>query len=114
MTTDRVLVARAVADAVTALPQVAALTSNALPGHGVEVATLLPGGKIRGVHADDETVHVHIVAAEFPLPPVIAAATAAAEAALRERGDTRQVEIFVAEVTDSALARLAAPKLVDA
>ncbi|MBB5874219.1 hypothetical protein F4553_007653 [Allocatelliglobosispora scoriae] len=113
MTASRFEVARAVADAVAALPQVARLTAGGLHGHGVEVATLIPGGRVVGVLGDADAVRVQIVAARLPLQPVIAAVTAAAAEVLRRYADDRPVEVFVADVSDEALRALIAPVPVE-
>jgi hypothetical protein len=86
--------ARAVADAVTAVPGVAGLTG----GFGVEVATMFAGGKVVGVHLGEDQVEVHIVADQAPLTRV---ADEAAEAALRVLAavdDPRPVRVFVDDV----------------
>ena len=60
--------AEAVATAVEACPSVARLTAGNL---GVEVATYLPGRRVRGVRLDGATVEVHVAARDgVPLPRV--------------------------------------------
>jgi hypothetical protein len=97
-----------VAAAVTALPQVEKLTT----GHGVEFATLAPGGKVVGVRGDAERMTVNIVAAELPLAPVTAAVSAAARQVLRAHGDSREVDVYVDDVADAALRALSAGRAV--
>jgi hypothetical protein len=101
----RLELARAVADAVTALPQVRGLAA----GPGVEIVTLGPQGRVLGVQGDAERVQVAIVAAELPLAPVVAAVAAAAAKVLRAQGDGRRVDVYVTDVSTSALRRLSTP-----
>lgn len=60
--------AEAVATVVESCPSVARLTAGNL---GVEVATYLPGRRVRGVRLDGGTVEVHVAARHgVPLPRV--------------------------------------------
>jgi hypothetical protein len=102
VTVKRFELAQAVADAVTALPQVERLAT----GPAVEIVTLGPQGKVPGVQGDADRVKVSIVAAELPLGPVVAAVSAAATQALRATGDTRRVDIYVTDVSATALRAL--------
>ncbi|WP_144126539.1 hypothetical protein [Catellatospora sichuanensis] len=96
---SRLELARAVAEAVTALPGVYSMTA----GPGVPVVTLSAHGQVPGVRGSDERVTVAVVAARLPLAPVAAAVGQAAEAVLAERGDTRRVDVVIGDVTDTAL-----------
>ena len=71
-------IARAVADAVRAVPGVAGLS----PGTGIEVSTQFSGGKVIGVRLTGDEVQVHIVAGRGPLPPIANEAAAAARRVL--------------------------------
>lgn len=108
MSTNRFDLARAVAVAVTALPQVEKLTA----GHGVEVATVAPAGKVVGVRGDADRMMVNIVAAELPLAPVTAAVSTAVQQVLRAHGDSRRVDVYVDDVADAALRALSADRAV--
>lgn len=90
-----------VADAVTAVPGVAALH----PGFGVEVATQFSGGKVVGVSLTGESVQVYITVDAMPLPAVADAAARAAAAVLEAVGDNRPVDVVVADVTPAAMER---------
>lgn len=90
-----------VADAVLAVPGVAALH----PGFGVEVATLFSGGKVVGVRLSGETVQIYLTADRVPLRPVAEEAATAAGRVLAAAGDPRPVEIVVADVTTDAVIR---------
>jgi hypothetical protein len=94
--------ARSIADAVTAVPGVAGLTSS---GSAVEVATLFAGGKVVGLRLADDTVEIHIVAARVPLGPVADEAAAAARRVLGAAGDNRSVRVVVGDVLVDALDR---------
>ena len=60
--------AEGVAAAAAACPSVSRLTAGSL---GVEVATYLPGRRVRGVRLDGGTVEVHVAALDgVPLPRV--------------------------------------------
>lgn len=96
MISNAATLARSIADAVSALPDVRRLTG----GDAIEVATQYPGGKVVGVRLG-ETVQVHLVARRVPLPPVGAAAARAARAVLARAGDDRPVEIFVDDLEEA-------------
>jgi hypothetical protein len=83
--------ARAVADAVTAVPGVARLS----PGAGIEVATMFAGGKVVGLRLAGEVVAVHIVADRTPLPAIADGAAQAARRVLSAVGDDREVRVVV-------------------
>ncbi len=93
--------ARAVADAVTAVPGVSALVS----GPGVEVSTLFSGGKVVGLRLSSDPVEVHIRADRVPLPPVAEAAASAARTVLTAAGDDRSVRVVVVDVVEDAMRR---------
>ena len=93
--------ARSVADAVTAVPGVAAMS----PGSGVEVATLFAGGKVIGLRLGPDAVDVHIVADRVPLQPVADEAAEAARRVLAAAGDERSVRVVVEDVMMDALDR---------
>ena len=93
--------ARSVADAVVAVPGVAALS----PGSGVEVATLFAGGKVIGLRLGEEAVEVHIVADQVPLQPIADEAAQAARRVLAAAGDDRPVQVVVEDVMVDALDR---------
>jgi len=93
--------ALSVADAVLAVPGVAALH----PGFGVEVATLFSGGKVVGVRLSGETVQIYLTAERVPLQPIADEAAKAAGRVLAAAGDPRPVEIVVADVTTDAVIR---------
>ena len=96
-------VARAVADAVTAVPGVAGLS----PGSGVEVSTQFAGGKVVGVRLTGDEVEIHIVADQVPLGRVGDEAAAAARRVLTANGDTRPVIVVIDDVAAEALDRRA-------
>jgi phenylpyruvate tautomerase PptA (4-oxalocrotonate tautomerase family) len=93
--------ARSLADAVTAVPGVAALTG----GPGVEVATFFSGGKVTGLHLGDDQVDVHVVIDQTPLQVVAEAAAGAALRVLSAAGDSRRVQVIVEDVALEALGR---------
>ncbi len=93
--------ALSVADAVLAVPGVAALH----PGFGVEVSTLFSGGKVVGVRLSGETVQIYVTADRVPLQPVAEEAATAAGRVLAAAGDPRPVDIVIADVTDAAVIR---------
>ena len=65
-------------------------------GHGVEVATHYPGGRVVGVSLTSETtVVVHIVAERLPLQDLADEVGTVARAALRSCGDDRAVMVFI-------------------
>lgn len=88
---DRGEVARAVAGAAATVPGVARLS----PGWGVEVSTLVPGGRVVGVRLEAGAVSVHVVTSAVPIPPVAEAVRSAARAALDGLGDAREVHVVV-------------------
>lgn len=92
-------IARSIADAVLAVPGVAALH----PGFGVEVATHFSGGKLIGVRLSGEQVEVCLTADRVPLPAVAEQAAIAAGRVLSAVGDDRPVNVVVADVESSAL-----------
>jgi hypothetical protein len=94
-------IARAVADAVLAVPGVAGLS----PGTGIEVSTQFSGGKVIGVRLSGDEVEVHIVADRGPLPPIANEAAAAARKVLRADGDDRPVVVVVDDIVSGALTR---------
>jgi len=96
-------IARAVADAVLAVPGVAGLS----PGSGVEVSTQFSGGKVIGVRLTGDKVEVHIVADRIPLPPIANEAAAAARQVLAATGDDRPVVVVVDDIVTDALTRRA-------
>jgi hypothetical protein len=94
-------IARAVADAVLAVPGVAGLS----PGTGIEVSTQFFGGKVIGVRLTGDEVQVHIIAGRGPLPPIANEAAAAARQVLRAAGDDRPVVVVVDDIVPDALTR---------
>jgi hypothetical protein len=96
-------IARAVADAVLAVPGVAGLS----PGSGVEVSTQFSGGKVIGVRLTGDEVEVHIVADRIPLPPIANEAAAATRQVLAAIGDDRPVVVVVDDIVTDALTRRA-------
>jgi hypothetical protein len=96
-------IARAVADAVLAVPGVARLS----PGSGVEVSTQFSGGKVIGVRLTGDEVEVHIVADRIPLPPIANEAAAATGQVLAATGDDRPVVVVVDDIVTDALTRRA-------
>jgi hypothetical protein len=94
-------IARAVADAVLAVPGVAGLS----PGSGVEVSTQFSGGKVIGVRLTGNEVEVHIVADRGPLPPIANEAAAAAGRVLSAGGDNRPVLVVVDDIVTDAMTR---------
>jgi hypothetical protein len=94
-------IARAVAEAVQAVPGVAGLS----PGTGVEVSTQFSGGKVTGVRLTGDEVEVHIIAGRGPLPPIANEAAAAARRVLRTVGDDRPVVVVVDDIAADALTR---------
>ena len=94
-------VARAVADAVLAVPGVARLAV----GSGVEVATHFPGGKVLGLRLAGDCAEVHIVADRVPVNAVADEAGAAARRVLDAAGDQRGVRIVVDDLLTSAIER---------
>jgi hypothetical protein len=93
--------ARAVAEAVEAVPGVAAL----VPGPGVEVSTQFSGGKVIGLRLTSDPVEVHIRADRVPLPSVAEAAATAARSVLSAAGDDRPVRVVVDDIVSDALNR---------
>jgi hypothetical protein len=98
---DPVTLAKAVRDAVLAVPGVVGLT----PGGPVEVATQFAGGKIYGVRLGDE-VEVHVVVGAVPIGPLGEQIQAAVRAVLKRAGADRPVEVVVDDVDVAALAAL--------
>ncbi len=96
-------IARAVADAVRAVPGVAGLS----PGSGIEVSTQFSGGKVIGVRLTGDEVEVHIVADRMPLPPIANEAAAAARLVLTAAGDDRPVVVVVDDIATESLTRRA-------
>jgi hypothetical protein len=94
-------VARAVAEAVIAVPGVAGLS----PGYPVEVSTQFAGGKVVGVRLTGDQVEVHINADQVPLGTVGDEAVAAARRVLTATGDNRPVMVVIDDVTAEALDR---------
>lgn len=94
--------ARSIADAVTAVPGVAGLTSA---DSRVEVATLFAGGKVVGLRLGDDTVEIHILVDRPPVQQVANEAVAAARRVLAAVGDERAVRVVVADVVVDALER---------
>ena len=93
--------ARAVADAVTAVPGVSALVG----GPGIEVSTQFSGGKVLGLRLTSDPVEVHIRADRVPLPPVAEAAASAAKTVLTAAGDERAVRVVVVDIVADSLNR---------
>ena len=93
--------ARSLADAVSAVPGVAALSA----GPGVEVATFFSGGKVVGLHLGEEQVDIHVVLDQMPLQVVAEAAAQAALRVLSAVGDARRVQVIVDDVALEALDR---------
>lgn len=93
--------AHAVADAVTAVPGVAAL----VPGPGVEASTQFSGGKVIGLRLSTDPVEVHIRADRVPLPAVAEAAAMAARTVLAAAGDDRPVRVIVDDIVADSLNR---------
>lgn len=91
---DRATLARAVSEAVRAVPGVAGLS----PGHHVQVGTQFAGGVVAGVALFLDSVAVHLVVDCRPLVEVVEPARAAAVAALRSLGDPRTVEVVVEDI----------------
>ena len=87
-------VARSVAEAVTAVPGVAAL----MPGTGIEVSTQFSGGKVLGVRRGGDEVEVHIKVDRAPLTAVANDVMAAARRVLAAAGDERRVLVVVEDV----------------
>lgn len=96
---SRLELARAVAQAVTALPGVDSMT----PGPGVPVVTLSAHGQVPGVRGGGDRVTIAVVAGRLPLAPLVAAVEQTAVAVLAEHGDTRRVDVVIGDVTDAAL-----------
>jgi hypothetical protein len=94
-------VARAVADAVLAVPGVASLS----PGRGIEVSTQFSGGKVIGVRLGADEVTVGIVADRVPLPDVANQVAASVRQVLSAMGDGRAVTVAIDDVAPEALAR---------
>jgi hypothetical protein len=94
-------VARAVADAVLAVPGVASLS----PGRGVEVSTQFSGGKVLGVRLARDGVTVGIVADRVPLPDIANAITVSVRQVLSALGDGRPVTVVIDDVVPEALTR---------
>jgi hypothetical protein len=94
-------VARAVADAVLAVPGVAGLS----PGTGIEVSTQFSGGKVVGVRLTGDEVEVHITADRVPLPPIANEVSRAARRALSAAGDDRPVVVVIDDIAADALTR---------
>jgi hypothetical protein len=71
--------AERVAQAVEKVPTVARLSAGSM---GAEVATYLPGRRVRGVRVDDDTVEIHVVARWPALLPEVGEAVRSAAAPL--------------------------------
>jgi hypothetical protein len=99
--------ARSIADAVTEVPGVAALTSA---DSSVEVATLFAGGKVVGLRLGEDTIEIHIVVNRVPVQPVANEAVAAARRVLSAIGDDRPVRVVVADIALDTLDRRDHPK----
>jgi hypothetical protein len=67
-------------------------------GHGVEVATQYPGGRVLGVRLGADEVTVHIVAERLPIDAVADAVRVAARSALAGLGDNRGVAVSVEDL----------------
>jgi hypothetical protein len=97
--------ARAVAEAVTAVPGVAALVPGPPDRVTVEASTQFSGGKVIGLRLSTDPVEVHIRADRVPLPPVAEAAATAARTVLAAAGDDRPVRVIVDDVVADAIGR---------
>jgi hypothetical protein len=84
--------AERVAQAVERVPTVARLSAGSM---GAEVATYLPGRRVRGVRVDDATVEVHVVARWPAILPEVGDAVRAAAAPLV---GGRAVEVVVDDI----------------
>lgn len=100
--TDPFEIARTVAEAVRALPEVAALGS----GRYAEAATYGPDGRVRGVVVRAEPpewlVEVHLVArysAHLDLEGTAARVRAQVSEALARRGVATRVDVFIDDIT---------------
>jgi hypothetical protein len=87
-------VARAVADAATAVPGVAGLSSQG----DVEISTQFAGGKVLGVRLRPDYAEVHIIADRGPLPDVAGDVVSAVAAVLEAAGEPRPVNVVVDDV----------------
>jgi hypothetical protein len=67
-------------------------------GHGVEVSTQYPGGRVLGVRLGAEAVGVHIIAERLPLEAVAEAVRSAARSALAGLGDSRAVTVAIEDL----------------
>ncbi|GAA4207635.1 hypothetical protein [Actinocatenispora rupis] len=109
LSTDRVMLARAVAAAAGSTPGVARL----VPGTGVPVVTHVPGGTVTGVGLGPAAVSVHVAVDRFPLEPVITGVVEAVSAVLAGAGDPRRVEVVVEDVDEAAVRRAARARDAD-
>ena len=91
-------IARAVRDAVLAVPGVVRLT----PGAPMEVSTQFPGGKVVGVRLGDP-VEVHVAVDRAPVVPVAERIRTAVREVLDRAGESRPVEVVVDDIEPVAL-----------
>jgi hypothetical protein len=81
--------------------------ANVFRYSGLNMGTLIPGGRVDGVSLSDSEVTVHIrVDVEFgePLGPLGSAVSSAARVALDGLGDTRAVSIVIEDFAVSVAA----------
>ena len=67
-------------------------------GTGTEVATMYPGGLVRGILFRAGRVEVHLVSERVPLPGVADAVHQAVRRVLDDAGDHRQVAVRVVDL----------------
>jgi hypothetical protein len=84
--------AERIAQAVERVPTVARLSSGDL---GAEVATYLPGRRVRGVRVADDAVEIHVVAGWPAVLPEVGEAVRAAVAPLV---GGRRIEVFIDDI----------------
>jgi hypothetical protein len=72
-------------------------------GHGVEVATQFPGGRVVGVQLGADEVAVHIIAERVPLDTIADAVHVAVRAALADVGDRRAVSVTIDDLDVSSM-----------